>query len=695
MENNFHWHTPITQLKGVGEKTAEKLIKLQITTLGDLLLHCPFRYENRTHITPIGDLRVDQWCLIQAKVIKSHSVLYGKKRARVVVQDQSGVLELLFFHFHPSQNTHWQAGNLLRCYGQIKASTNGLQIIHPEYMLLKDPQQALPSTLTPVYPTVAGLSQNLLRKMIHEALKAYTQHYQDQEDYFAKRFDPFIPMLSMTQALNQIHFPQANIDPQVFVNKEHPAFHRLILEELYVHHIALKRIREKNNNLSAPPLMVDKTLLQQFLSRLPFTLTHAQQTVWEQIKEDLTRSTPMLRLVQGDVGCGKTVVAALAALAALSQGKQVAIMVPTEILAEQHFAHFDQWFTELGFRCDVLTGKLKSKAKRLVKENITLGLLNIVIGTHALFQEDIQFADLGLVIIDEQHRFGVHQRLALQLKARTATKLQDAHQLIMTATPIPRTLAMSHYAHLDISIIDSLPPQRQPIKTIAISQQKRMEVINRIHAVCEKGQQVYWVCTLIVESEHLECQAAEITAEFLQSQLPFKVGLVHGKLSAVEKEQVMQAFYKGQIAVLVATTVIEVGVNVPKATLMIIENPERLGLAQLHQLRGRVGRGSELSFCVLLYQPPLSQMAQERLKILRESSDGFVIAEADLALRGPGEILGLRQTGVNLFKIADLNRDRDWIKQLPRICEQIPAFLSHEIDDMIKRWSTLEQCAQA
>lgn len=692
---SFDWFSSVRQLKGVGEKIAQKLLKLQVDTLGDLLFHFPFRYEDRTRITLIKDLIPEQSCVIQGEIVACQVQLQGKKRAIVSLQDETGLLTIWFYHFHPSQRTHWQVGNTMRCYGQIKQVARGLQMMHPEYEILDDILQKLPQHLTPVYPTVAGLSQNFLRKIICQNLKRFTLDYKNKEDPFLHKFRPFISMLSLVDTLNKIHAPHPTEDIASLISNTHIAFKRLILEELYVHHLVLNRLREGTKALIATPLNVDEGLLQRFLKALPFTLTAAQLAVWNEIKTDLARNTPMLRLVQGDVGCGKTVVAALAAIAALSQGKQIAIMVPTEILAEQHYAHFEAWFAPLGFRCGVLTGKLKSKCKREVKEDLQLGLLNIVIGTHALFQEDIQFAALGLVIIDEQHRFGVHQRLALQLKGRSTVECHDAHQLIMTATPIPRTLAMSHYAHLDISVIDSLPPNRQAIKTVAISQSRRDEIIDRIHSVCLKGQQVYWVCTLIAESETLECQAAVKAAEFLQSVLSHRVGLVHGKLTPMEKEQVMQAFYCGEISVLVATTVIEVGVNVPNATLMIIENPERLGLAQLHQLRGRVGRGSELSYCVLLYQSPLSHMAQARLRILRESSDGFVIAEADLTLRGPGEILGVRQTGLNPFKIADLTRDKELITMLPTWSKQVTSFSSNEIEEMIKRWSASDQYVQA
>ncbi|MBN9286516.1 MAG: ATP-dependent DNA helicase RecG [Gammaproteobacteria bacterium 39-13] len=681
-------------LKGVGAKIAEKLEKLQIFSMGDLLLHCPFRYENRTQLTPISYLIPEQFAVVQGKIIDVKIVKARKKRCLITIVDKTGALQLLFFHFHAKQQEIWKVDMILRCFGQIKAGTRGLQIVHPEMEII-DKNQPMPSHLTPVYPTVAGLSQFWLRRTIYSLLDQYTERFKGQEDIFANQLSTLRPMLPWIESLNVIHRPLPEVDQEALIQRTHPAFSRLISEELICHHLSLQKIRQQAKARQATSLNVDESLLDAFLKNLPFALTSAQQHVWQDIRRDVALITPMLRLIQGDVGCGKTVVAALAAVAALSAGKQVAIMAPTEILAEQHYHQFNQWFLSLNFRCEFLSSKLKAKAKRNALENITLGLANIVIGTQALFQDDVQFNALGLIIIDEQHRFGVHQRLSLQIKGTTSLNPTCPHQLIMTATPIPRTLAMSHYAHLDISVIDGLPPGRQTITTLTIPQSRRDEIIERMNAVCERGQQVYWVCTLIEESDVLQCQAAEVAAQELQALVSHRVGLVHGRMETSEKESIMQAFYAGEISILVATTVIEVGVNVPNATLMVIENPERLGLAQLHQLRGRVGRGSEQSFCVLLYSAPLSEMAQSRLKIMRETADGFVIAEADLALRGPGEVLGVRQTGALQFKVADLVRDEEIVRAIPSWADKISHLSVPLLERMIQRWGFGGEYGQA
>jgi len=688
-KDRFDWFVPLTTLKGVGEALTEKFTKLDIYCVGDLLLHFPYRYEDHTRLTPMSDLRDGQNAVVQGNIVSVHYIGRQKKRCHITLADSTGYCELVFFHTFKTQNAIWKNGTILRCFGQAKLNTKGFQIVHPEWERIADSQvNAMPTHLTPIYPTVAGFAQKTLRKVIFQALAWYQACAISTEDILTEKLATFAINLSCKEALLLIHQPAPDEDQHLLTQRTHRAYRRLIAEELLTHYISMQKIKEKTLAKSAPALPLDEKALQDFLKRLPFELTTAQQSAWQAIREDLAKGKPMLRLVQGDVGCGKTVVAALAALTAVTQGRQVAVMVPTEILAEQHFVQFQAWFAPLNVQCALLTGKLKAKERRSIEENIALGLSQIVIGTHALFQERVNYASLGLIIIDEQHRFGVHQRLALREKGNVE-ETSGVHQLIMTATPIPRTLAMSQYAHLDISTISSLPPGRQPIKTIAISQSRRDEVIERIKSVCAKGQQVYWVCTLIAESEHLQCQTAENTYELLSEQLSdFQVGLVHGRLSAEEKDQIMQAFYRAEIQILVATTVIEVGVNVPNATLMIIENPERLGLAQLHQLRGRVGRGQEMSFCVLLYQPPLSEMAQSRLGILRESQDGFVIAEADLELRGPGEILGTKQTGEIGFRVADLNRDQDLIHKISEWENTFSDLPEYFIDELIKRWLT-------
>lgn len=668
------WFAPLTTIKGINDILSDKFSKLGIDCIGDLLLHFPFRYEDHTRITPIRCLKEGQTALIEGKIIAVKQAGRQKKRVVLELFDRSGVCEIVFFHAFPSQKQQWVKDNVLRCFGQVKRGTKGFQMAHPDWVRIPDGQIVpLPTHLTPIYSTVTGLTQSRLRKTVEIVLALYEKDPLSHRNYLSS-------MLTLPEAFRLIHFPTTEISPERLSQKDHPAYHRLIIEELISHHFSLQKIKEENKTQIASKITISETKIEEFLEKLPFELTDDQKNAWQAIRSDLSQEKPMLRLLQGDVGCGKTIVAALAAWAAVQAGKQVALMVPTEILAEQHFHHFQEWFSPFQIPCSILTGKLKSKERRNIEENIALGNTKIIIGTHALFQESIQYTSLGLIIIDEQHRFGVDQRLALKEKG-------VPHQLIMTATPIPRTLAMSQYAHLDLSTITSMPPGRQQIKTIVIPQSRREEVIHRIQAVCAEGQQVYWVCTLIAESEHLECQAAEDTFEALVAALPScKVGLVHGKLDPLKKTEVMNAFHRGDIDLLVATTVIEVGVNVPNATLMVIENAERLGLAQLHQLRGRVGRGQLTSFCVLLYQSPLSEIAKSRLAVLKESHDGFVIAEADLELRGPGEVLGTKQTGGAEFKVVDLQRDRDFIEALPTWIKMAQSLTEEEIENMIRRW---------
>lgn len=685
-KEDFDWFAPLLSLKGVGDSLSGKLAKLGIQCVGDLLLHFPSRYEDHTRVTPMRCLLDGQNALVEGKIVSVAQIGRQKKRFILSLCDANGYCEVVFFHTFHSQETRWKKGTLLRCFGQAKLTPKGFQMVHPEWASL-DPEESkpLPAFLTPIYPVVTGLAQKTLRKIIHAALHQYKMALKPSDDLLALSLESYQPMMNWIDALLLIHQPTPDVDEARLAQRDHLAYRRLIIEELMAHHIMMQKRREDIEKQTAKSLEINESQVEQFLAQMPFKLTEAQQNTWNTIRLDLSKKTPMLRLVQGDVGCGKTIVAALAALVAVSVGQQVVIMVPTEILAEQHFTHFQEWFRAFSVRCAVLTGKLKTKERRLIEENIALGLTQIVIGTHALFQDNVNYASLALVIIDEQHRFGVHQRLALREKGNTTNTIP--HQLIMTATPIPRTLAMSHYAHLDISTISTLPPGRLPVKTLVLPQSRRIEVIERINSVCQKGQQVYWVCTLISESDQLQCQAAEAVFEELSNSLPAcRIGLVHGKMSADDKEIVMREFYATTTQVLVATTVIEVGVNVPNATLMIIENPERLGLAQLHQLRGRVGRGNESSYCVLLYQSPLSEMAQARLSTLRESNDGFVIAEADLSLRGPGEILGTKQTGAAQFKVADLKRDEDIIEAMSEWMKHIHTLPTPYIEGLITRW---------
>lgn len=693
------WFSPVSQLKGVGTAITEKLKKMNIQRVGDFLLHCPTRYEDRTRLTALRDLRPLQLAVIQGKI--SQCAVYPGKKKRIVLSliDQVEV-DLVFFNYYPPQLKLFQdlceKEAVLRCFGQVKMGQFRLQMVQPEYEIIDQHAPAdLPQSLTPIYPTVAGISQAWLRKMIQGILT--NPLFRAQSDFLL----PLLPtpdrFFDWQQALGVIHHPPKAENIEALIARKHPAYQRLIVDELIAQQLSLKLLKENEADREALPLTVPPALLSQFLNNLAFSLTPDQARVWGELQADLARTQPTLRLVQGDVGCGKTVVAALCALAAVSHEQQVAVMAPTEILAQQLHSQFERWFRPLGFRCELLSGKLKAKPRRSIQENLLLGLSAIIIGTHALFQESVQFKNLALVIIDEQHRFGVHQRLSLQNKGSTGLESCVPHQVTLTATPIPRTLMMSHYAHLDISVIAGLPPGRQGITTLAMSQARREEIIARIGGVCDKGQQVYWLCTLIEESEILSAQAAEVTAEQLQALLPqYRIGLIHGRLSGLEKESVMEAFYAHEMDILVATTVIEVGVNVPNATLMIIENPERLGLAQLHQLRGRVGRGSEASFCILLYQPPLSQAAKARLQILRDTQDGFVIAETDLALRGPGEVLGLKQTGAVNFKIADVMRDKEIIEQLCEVGETISLQLDQRaLNTLIDRWGIGREYGQA
>ena len=655
----------ITALKGVGKQLAEKFAKLNIYTLQDLLFHLPLRYIDRTRVTPIGALQPNMNAVIEAE-IQACDVVFGKRRSLMCrVQDGTGSITLRFFHFSASQKNNLSAGIKLRCYGECRRGAAGLEIYHPEYEHLESSTPpVLEQSLTPVYPAAEGITQQRLRALTDQLLTRLDAH--SLHELLPNSLRQHLHHVPFIEALRYLHRPPRDAQIDQLLAGQHPYQQRLAFEELLAHNLSLLRIRANTQQEGAQALRPQPQLRQKLLEQLGFDLTRAQDRVSREIATDLTQAVPMLRLIQGDVGSGKTVVAALAALQAIGNGLQAAIMAPTEILAEQHRQNFSRWFEPLGITVALLTGRLKVAAKREQQALISSGEAQMVVGTHALFQQDAHFADLGLTIIDEQHRFGVHQRLSLREKGegenKTDTDNQQAHlhphQLIMTATPIPRTLAMSAYADLDCSTIDELPPGRTPVTTVVLNRDRRDAVITRVHAACAEGRQAYWVCTLIDESEVLEAQAAEVTAEELKQSLPsINIGLIHGRLKTVEKEQIMARFKAGELQLLVATTVIEVGVDVPNASLMIIENPERLGLAQLHQLRGRVGRGQAQSHCVLLYSAPLSQSGRERLNVMRESSDGFVIAEKDLELRGPGEVLGTRQTGEMQFKIADLQRD--------------------------------------
>lgn len=676
----------ITELKGVGPKLAEQLHKLQIRSLADLFFHLPFRYEDRSQITPIGGLQPMRPAVTQGEV-RGATVLFGKRRSLLVkLQDHSGVISLRFYHFSAAQKNQFSTGATIRCYGEPRRGASGLELYHPEYTRLEDGLDLpLEPSLTPVYPATDGISQQRLRLLHEQALELLKADQVDLTDLLPVTWLQQWQLPTLKDALLFLHTPPRETNLALLESGQHPAQKRLILEELLAHQLSLHKLRAQVQADEAPAIHSDKTLQRALLQQLPFTPTGAQQRVVNEIEQDLTQPYPMLRLVQGDVGSGKTLVAALAACDLLQAGFQVALMAPTEILAEQHLHNLSGWFEPLGIKLGWLAGKVKGKARERSLAEIASAEAQLVVGTHALFQDDVHFARLGLIIIDEQHRFGVHQRLSLREKG-VAQKLSP-HQLIMTATPIPRTLAMSAYADLDTSVIDELPPGRSPITTVAITDQRRPEVIERVNSACAEGAQAYWVCTLIEESEALQCQAAENTAQELTAALPhLRIGLVHGRMKAVEKADIMARFKAHELDLLVATTVIEVGVDVPNASLMIIENPERLGLAQLHQLRGRVGRGSAKSHCVLLYKSPLSFTSKQRLQVMRDSQDGFYIAEQDLQIRGPGELLGTRQTGLQMLRVADLQRDGDLLPQVRDMAQQLWTLHPQTVEPLIQRW---------
>ncbi|WP_176508503.1 ATP-dependent DNA helicase RecG [Pseudomonas urethralis] len=674
----------VTALKGVGDAMAEKLAKVGLENLQDVLFHLPLRYQDRTRVVPIGQLRPGQDAVIEG-VVSGADVTMGKRRSLVVrLGDGTGVLSLRFYHFSNAQKEGLKRGTHLRCYGEARPGASGLEIYHPEYRALNgdEPPPPVEQTLTPIYPSTEGLTQQRLRALCQQSLGMLGPR--SLPDWLPDELARDYHLAPLDDAIRYLHNPPADADLDELAEGQHWAQHRLAFEELLTHQLSQQRLRESLRSLRAPVLPKARRLQAQYLANLGFQPTGAQQRVANEIAYDLSQHEPMMRLVQGDVGAGKTVVAALAALQALEAGYQVALMAPTEILAEQHYITFKRWLEPLGIEVAWLAGKLKGKARASALEQIAGGA-PMVVGTHALFQEEVRFKHLALAIIDEQHRFGVQQRLALRMKG-VAGELCP-HQLIMTATPIPRTLAMSAYADLDTSVLDELPPGRTPVNTVLVADSRRFEVVERVRAACAEGRQAYWVCTLIEESEELTCQAAESTFEELGSALgELRVGLIHGRMKPAEKAEVMAEFKQGNLQLLVATTVIEVGVDVPNASLMIIENPERLGLAQLHQLRGRVGRGSAVSHCVLLYHPPLSQIGRERLGIMRETNDGFIIAEKDLELRGPGEMLGTRQTGLLQFKVADLMRDADLLPAVRDAAQALLARWPDHVSPLLDRW---------
>lgn len=672
---------PVTQLRGVGPKLAAKLAEAGVHRVEDLLFHLPLRYQDRTRITPIGAATDGADVVIEGEV-RVADIAFGRRRSLVVrLQDGTGTISLRFFHFSAAQKNALQAGTRLRCFGQVRRGAAGFEMYHPEYRQVEAGAEPIEDVLTPVYPTLNGIGQNQWRKLCAQAVTRLRHSAPQELIPPGGRLD-----YGLTEALVFLHAPPPDAPQEALRDGEHPAQLRLALEELVAHNLTLQGLRAEQLKDGAPRLGSDGKLLKQFLDALPFEPTDAQKRVMTEINTDLARSHPMLRLVQGDVGSGKTLVAAAAALQAIASGFQVAIMAPTEILAEQHRSNFQGWFAGLGITVGWLSGRSKGKRRIEALEQIASGEAAIVIGTHALFQADVAFHRLGLVIVDEQHRFGVHQRLSLTEKAAPGTG--RPHQLVMTATPIPRTLSMVAYADLDCSVIDELPPGRQPVETVLIDNIRRDQIVARVAQACAGGRQAYWVCTLVEESDVLQAQAAEAAAETLRLALPeLRVGLVHGRLKPAEKDAVMAAFKAAEIDLLVATTVIEVGVDVPNASLMIIENPERLGLAQLHQLRGRVGRGTAASHCVLLYQSPLSANGKQRLTAMRESNDGFYIAEKDLELRGPGEVLGTRQTGLMEFRVARLPEHNLLLDDVQALAERIQLEYPELAEPLIQRWT--------
>ncbi|MDG6239699.1 ATP-dependent DNA helicase RecG [Glaesserella parasuis] len=674
---------PLTALSGVGAAISEKLSRIGINNVQDLLFHLPLRYEDRTRITPIADVRPESFATVEG-FVQLTEVQFGRRPIlSTTISDGTSKITLKFFNFNAGMKNSLATGVRVKAFGEIKRGRFMAEMHHPEYQIIRGNQPLeLAETLTPIYPTTEGLKQASLRKLTDQAL-ALLERVQVAE-LLPDEFNPH--KYSLKEALQLLHRPPPSVSSELLDKGEHPAQKRLIFEELLAHNLAMQQVRMGVQQHFAEPLCYQTDLKQRFLATLPFQPTNAQSRVTAEIEQDLAKPFPMMRLVQGDVGSGKTLVAALAALLAIDNGKQVALMAPTEILAEQHAHNFANWLRPFGIEVGWLAGKVKGKARMAQLEAIKNGDVQMIIGTHALFQDQVEFNNLALVIIDEQHRFGVHQRLTLREKGAKGDVYP--HQLIMTATPIPRTLAMTVYADLDTSIIDELPPGRTPITTVAISEDRRDEVVRRVYQACKnEKRQAYWVCTLIDESEVLEAQAAAAIAEDLQRALPdLRIGLVHGRMKPQEKQAIMAEFKAADIDLLVATTVIEVGVDVPNASLMIIENSERLGLAQLHQLRGRVGRGATASHCVLMYKAPLGKISTKRLQVLRDSQDGFVIAEKDLEIRGPGEVLGTKQTGMAEFKIANLMRDRKMIPLVQSYAKQLTLKYPDTAKQLIRRW---------
>ena len=673
----------VSALRGVGPQVAKKLARLGIRTVQDVLFHLPFRYQDRTRLSPIGQVQPGQEVLVHGEVLLS-AARPGRRRSLVtMISDNTGTLTMRQFHFSAAQQRTLKRGRWIQCYGEVRSGVAGPELVHPEYRVLSGPEDVIiEASLTPVYPTTDGLGQKTWRKLTSEAL---ARSFEDIPELLPENIIELYRLPQIAKALHLIHRPISKTDTKAFTEGSHPAQLRLAFEELLAHHLALRRSRQYRESVCAPVISQSVDLWPRLQESLEFSLTGAQRRVIKEVLADLSRSRPALRLIQGDVGCGKTVIAVAAALAAVETGLQAVIMAPTELLAEQHFRTFGSWLSILGLRPAWLTGKVSTSERREACDQLENGQAKIGIGTHALFQGNVRYRALGLVIVDEQHRFGVQQRLALSEKGHDGH--QVPHQLVMTATPIPRSLAMVLHADMDVSIIDEMPPGRIPVETVVMPNSRRDEVQERIRKACAEGQRAYWVCPLVEESDLLEAEAAVQRAKILAEELPdLRIALLHGGTRAVEKETLMGAFRAGQIDLLVATTVIEVGVDVPEANLMVIENSERLGLAQLHQLRGRIGRGGKRSVCVLLYQSPIGPIARDRLATLRQTSDGFAIARKDLELRGPGELFGTRQSGMPQFQIADVSRHQSVLEAVPKVATDLLKAHPECVEALIRRW---------
>lgn len=677
---------PVTSVKGVGPNVAARLQRLHIQRVQDLCLHLPLRYEDRTRLTPIRGLRAGIPAQVEGYVTNVQ-VQYARRPVLLVeLTDETRSVLLRFFNFSHQQKANLQVGTRLRCFGEPRWIGDRLGFIHPQVQALHEASDPLETTLTPVYPTTEGLGQTTLRRLIQRAMAGLTA---TADAAFEELIPPEIlqelQLPPLLDALQFLHGPPPDAPLAQLHQDRHPAQSRMVLEELLAHHLGLRRLRQQAAGLPAPPLLESHGYPQRLLAQLPFTPTRAQQRVWAEILEEMGQAHPMQRLLQGDVGAGKTLVAALAMLHAVGAGYQAVLLAPTELLAEQHHRNLAQWFVPLGIEALLLSGSLPRRLKLDALARTAAGDVSVIVGTHALLQPDVQFHKLALAVVDEQHRFGVEQRLALRRKGERSGWVP--HQLVMSATPIPRTLAMAFYGDLDVSVLDELPPGREPVDTVLVSQERRGEVVTRIRAAIAEGRQVYWVCPLVEESELLQVRAATEAAQWLRDELTgVSVGLVHGRLRNEQKDAVMRAFRAGEVRLLVATTVIEVGVDVPQASLMVIENAERLGLAQLHQLRGRVGRGRDKSACVLLYRGPLGEVARQRLLIMRQTNDGFEIARRDLAMRGPGEVLGTRQSGVLALRVADLLRDQDWLPWVEKSAALLFTRYPERVERLIQRW---------